>query len=54
MRVKVSVSNRIFSAGDDLITVAARGLVNGRGPLRSSGRDLVFKSSPVEFKKLTV
>ena len=23
-------------------TMAARGLVNGRGPLRRSGRDLVF------------
>jgi len=29
-------------------TVAARGLVNGRGPLRRSGRDSVLKTaSPV-------
>ena len=33
-------SDRLF-----LKTVAARGLVNGRGPLRRSGRDLVFKNS---------
>ncbi len=28
-----------------LKTMAARGLVNGRGPLRRSGRDLVFKTT---------
>ena len=36
-------SDRLF-----LKTVAARGLVNGRGPLRRSGRDSVLKTaSPV-------
>ena len=30
-------------------TVAARGLVNGRGPLRRSGRDLVFPLPPSEY-----
>ena len=30
---------------DPLKTVAARGPVNGRGPRRSRGRDLVFKGS---------
>ena len=32
--------------GDVGKTMAARGLVNGRGPLRRSGRDLVFPTSP--------
>ena len=31
--------------------MAARGLVNGRGPLRRSGRDLVFKQ-PVLYNIL--
>ena len=30
-------------------TMAARGLVNGRSPLRRSGRDLVFRCYPPEL-----
>ena len=31
-------------------TMAARGLVNGRGPLRRSGRDLVLKNIGIQMK----
>ena len=49
-------SNSYFISGYDVgvqegnirKTMAARGLVNGRGPLRRSGRDLVFRCYPPE------
>ena len=31
-------------------TMAARGLVNGRGPLRRSGRDLVLKNIGIQME----
>ena len=31
-------------------TMGARGLVNGRGPLRRSGRDLVLKNIGIQMK----
>ena len=32
----------VYRSTEGLKTMAARGLVNGRGPLRRSGRDSVF------------
>ena len=36
----------VVQEGNIRKTMAARGLVNGRDPLRRSGRDLVFRTSP--------